>query len=306
MEEERLSFHDPDFSKLVKKAKRTSYIKNIVISVLVSLLSLTFVYMAGSYIMQYRLERQSEIDNAWHYVKGANVEDAGTSYIYSPFGASAVNEQIKNMDGILFPWGKRQQSFTIFGSSNSTKSLNMFGMGTITDKRIPLYYQGERVIEFFHPTINYEYLPDERNLLFEIDEKKVVEYAFSFDRSYSIKEVEKMFSNHISWFWVDTYSKEELNSDDATGFIGFDTFGFSQASGPMSFVQQLEWLEENGGQYKKTTKKMINALKDKGKWEAENLPIIGVVVTGQPNELKQFLDAPYIRTAVLGVTVDRY
>ena len=305
MNEENLSFQDTDFSKLVKKAKRTSYIKTIVISVTVCLVLAVSLYLSGTILLQKRLDHLSEIEAAWQYVKGANIEDTGTSYLYTPFGATLISGQIKDLDGMPFPWGERQQSLSIWGPVRTTQSVQVFGQGEVNDERIPLYYKGERVIEFFHPEIEYAYLPDERDLLNKIDENKIVEFAFSFAQPITTEEAKALFADHVNWYWVDTYRKEDLE-DDTIGTIGNDAFGFSEDGSVELFMNQVEWLAEHGGTYKQQSNKMIKALKDKQGWESESLPIIGVVVTGSPNELKQYMNVPLIRTAILGVTVDRY
>ncbi|WP_243292856.1 anti sigma factor C-terminal domain-containing protein [Bacillus sp. FJAT-47783] len=60
--------------------------------------------------------------------------------------------------------------------------------------------------------------------------------------------------------------------------------------------------------YQEEAEKIYNSITNNGEKEltAENLSIIGVVVTGEPSELQKYNNIQQIRGATLGATVDKY
>lgn len=296
-----------DFSKLVKKAKRKSLLKNIVISLLVSSVLLTGLFGLGTYVMYQKVDKEMNYDYARHFIQGANVMIGGSLYNYTPFSASIITETSKLVGGVPVPWEVHEKVFSIFGSSRIIQSNSATGMGGVEEERIPVYFQGERMIEFYSSSGIYDSLPDDRPLLAEIGSHKNVEMAFSFDAAYSIEEVEAIFSNQANWYWVDASSPDEQEP-----LLGSSAYGFLSHQNPLEsangFIQQIDWLQEEKSEFQAEVKQLYEKLAadSQSSVKAENLKISGVVVTGTPEELQQFADIPIIRAAVLGVTTDRY
>lgn len=74
---------------------------------------------------------------------------------------------------------------------------------------------GQRKMIFFYPFSDYRDLY--RNDLQKLDEvgnKKIAEIALSFDKYYSIEEVNRLIPKgaNITWYWVDTLSDEQKNN----------------------------------------------------------------------------------------------
>ena len=185
-----------------------------------------------------------------------------------------------------------------------------------------MYYEGERVVEFFHPQVNYKQIFDDRKLLNVIDDNTVIEMAFSFDDEYSIEEVNEVFKEQLAWYWVDTFSKDQIENDnnfnkdenfrDAT-IHGFQAYGFSynriaETYSASNFISILERVKEDGGDYQEDAERIITNITNHGeiKLEPQNLHIIGVIVTGKPSDLIKFSDESMIRGATLGATTDQY
>ncbi|WP_084245855.1 anti sigma factor C-terminal domain-containing protein [Planomicrobium okeanokoites] len=302
---------DNDFSKLVKKARRKSLIKNIVISLVVSLLLFAGLFWLGTFLMYKKMDKEISYDYAIQSIQGANVQNMGSLYNYTPFSASVTTETKKFISGVPVPWENYEKVFSIFGSSRNIQSNFVTGTGSIEDERIPVYFQGERVIEFYTPNGNYKFLPDDRSLLNKINENKVVEMAFSFDTAYSIEEVESRFSNQLNWYWVDT-GFTEVQTEELEPIFGNNAHGFltnqDSVEAANRFIQQIKWLQEEQGDFREEANRFYETMTKNGQTdlEPENLEIIGVVVTGTPEELKRFNDVQMIRAAVLGVTADEY
>lgn len=303
--------NDNDFSKLVKKARRRSLIKNIMISFIVSLLLFTCLFWLGTFFMNKKVDNEISYDYATQSIQGANVQNMGSLYNYTPFSISVTTETKKIIAGVPVPWENHEKVFSIFGPSRSIQSNFITGTGNSEDERIPIYFQGERVIEFYHPNGNYEFLPDDRPLLDKIAENKVIEMAFSFDAPYSIEEVQNRFSTQQNWYWVNTGSIEEQTGEKEP-ITGNNAFGFLTNRDPVEsangFIQQIRWLQEEQGDFREEANRLYSTMTNNGQidLDSENLEIIGVVVTGTPEELKQYSNAQMVRAAVLGVTADEY
>jgi hypothetical protein len=313
---------DFEFEKLVKKAKKRSMIKMVLISLVISLIVLTGLYFIGDTVMKIKMEKETSLDSTWNGVMGANIEERGGIFNYSLTSATAKTRLVKIVGGVPIPWGEQEKVFTIFGSSRLISNNGPSGLGYSDDERIPMYYEGERVVEFFHPQVNYKQIFDDRKLLNVIDDNTVVEMAFSFDDGYSIEEVNEVFKEQLAWYWVDTFSKDEIENDnnfnedenfrDST-IYGFEAYGFSynrnaETYSASNFISILERVKEDGGDYQEDAEKIINNITNQGeiKLEPQNLKIIGVIVTGKPSDLIKFSDESMIRGATLGATTDLY
>lgn len=313
---------DFEFEKLVKKAKKRSMIKMVLISLVISLIVLIGLYFIGDTVMKMKMEKESSLDLTWSGIIGANIENRGITYNYSPTSATAKMKFVKTVGGVPIPWGEQEKIFTILGTSRLVTTDGPSGSGSIKDERIPLYYQGERVVEFFHPQVNYKQIFDDRTLLNNIDDNSVVEMAFSFDDGYSIEEVNEVFKEQLAWYWVDTFSQndiKEFNELNEDGYFsrdftidGFDVYGFQynqhQDNPASNFISTLEMVKEDGGNYQTNAEEIYNNITNHGeiKLEPQNLKIIGVIVTGKPSDLIKFSDESMIRGATLGATTDQY
>lgn len=313
---------DLEFDNLVKKAKKRSMIKTMIISSLISFTVLIGLYFTADTVMKFKMEKETDLDSAWSEVMGANIEERGGIFQYSITSATAKTKLVKVVGGVPIPWGEREKVFSIFGSSQVVSDNGAFGLGNSDDERIPMYYEGERIVEFFHPKVTYEQPIDERKVLNEIDDNQVVEMAFSFDDSYSIEKVNEVFKDQLAWYWVDTFSAEQIERDtdfnkdqnfpDAT-IHGFEAYGFSynpnaESYSASNFISILERMGDDGGTYQEDAERIITTITNDGEVELEpqNLKINGVVVTGKPSDLLKFGDEPMIRGATLGATTDQY
>lgn len=315
---------DYEFEGLVKKARRKTLLKMIIISVISSVVVLGGLYILGSYVLQQTIEKETNAEMGWSSLQGANVESMGTQFNYTPFSATGTTEFVKNVEGVLIPWGERHDVYTMFGTSKR-ESLSMSGpskMGSIDDDRLPFYYEGQRVMEFYHPDVQYVKVYDDRFTLSKMNETTVAEMAFSFDQAYSIQEVQKLFPDHVAWYWVDTFTKKDVkemsnqamdkNMEETAVINGFDVYGFPNSPRPdtdpsLPFISTLNMLKKDG-KYEREASNLYNDLTNnkKRKLTPDSLKIIGVVVTGKPSELKAYMKSSAVRGAILGATANKY
>lgn len=313
---------DFEFENLVKKARKRSIIKMVLISLVISLIVVFGLYFLGNRVMVIKMEKETSLDLTWNGIMGANIEERGTLYNYSLTSATAKTTLVKVVGGVPIPWGEQEKVFTILGTSRPISTNGPSGFGYSDEERIPMYYEGEKVVEFFHPQVNYKQLFDDRALLNMIDDNTVVEMAFSFDDGYAIEEVNEVFKEQLAWYWVDTFSKNQIENDnfinkdenfrDAT-IHGYQAYGFSynrvaETYSASNFISILESVKQDGGNYQEDAERIITNITNQGeiKLEPENLKIIGVIVTGKPSDLLKFSDESMIRGATLGATTDLY
>ncbi|WP_422124457.1 anti sigma factor C-terminal domain-containing protein [Planococcus sp. X10-3] len=302
---------DGDFSKLVKRARRKSLIRNILVSVIVSSLLFIGLLWLGTYLMYKNMEEENNYDYATGSIRGANVEMSGSQYNYTPFSANVVTSSTKYVAEVPIPWETREKAFSIFGSSRAVDTSSYSGRGNIDDERTVMYFGGERLIEFYSPVLDYNFYPDERELLEEIDDSKVVEMAFSFDAAYGIDEVQEIFKNQINWYWVDV-NRTADQEEEQQPVYGYNAYGFLQYRDALEsadiFKRQLEWLREEEGNFQQEADRIYEVIAGEGSTEPtlDEIKVSGVVVTGTPEELMAFGDIPMIRAAVLGATTDKY
>ncbi|RLQ90082.1 anti sigma factor C-terminal domain-containing protein [Planomicrobium sp. Y74] len=303
---------DGDFSKLVKKAQRKSLIRTILVSVIVSALLFAGLMWLGTFLMYKNMEDENNYDYATGSIRGANVEMGGSLFNYTPFSAHAITSSTKYVAGVPVPWETREKVFTIFGSSRPVQAPSYSGSGNIEDDRMVMYFQGERLVEFYSPELDYKFVPDERELLEEAGENQVVEMAFSFDAAYGVEEVEEIFLDQLNWYWVDVNGSADQGEEQQPVY-GYEAYGFFQNRDALEsaegFIQQMEWLRDEKGHFQEEAGRIydvVGGASSSEEVQAEELEVSGVVVTGSPEELMAFSELPMIRAAVLGATTDKY
>ncbi|MDC0706839.1 anti sigma factor C-terminal domain-containing protein, partial [Priestia sp. AB] len=134
---------------------------------------------------------------------------------------------------------------------------------------------------------------------------KYMEMAISFDKNYTLKEVQKMLptSAHQTWYWIDNYAKS--NGYRGEPESGRWLLGISKPSPQLGaklttnkFKTEADFLNE----LKKTDTEEVKYLKNRQK----NGLIIGVVVTGTKEEILPLRNKRYVKAASLGAVVDKY
>lgn len=289
----------------VKEAKRASLLKTVVTSLVVTASVIIAVYAAGSWMLQKKIESVGELDMAIENVRGANIEPGGSSYTYSFLTAVETRERQKIIEGIPISWGTISQTIYPVGDPQKQVAFSAFGQVESGSDQPVLYYNGERLMEFYHPQISYETLPDDRSLLEKLDSGKVAELGLSFDRPYTLEEIGDFLPGNPVWLWVDEghSGEEESMSISAESAAGFSLWKDQPAEDAASdFIAALQFLKAKG-QADELYQKLS---KGENGLDPKDLRIIGAVVTGSTKDLEVFEDLPQIRAVTLGATVDRY
>ncbi|TYP51671.1 anti sigma factor C-terminal domain-containing protein [Thermosediminibacter litoriperuensis] len=143
--------------------------------------------------------------------------------------------------------------------------------------------------------------------------------ALSFDRDYSLEEVQAMLPGEVKpvWYWVNTYNEEGLNgqkngerilfANQVYGMKGVNSDGTTEEDPRLSFISAINSGLKRKSRYQLQFRRLYERLSnDKGEITKENIRVIGVVVTGDTASMKLLRDKNYIKAATLGIVIDKY
>lgn len=239
------------------------------------------------------------------------------------------------------PWNEENK---IFRSGATAIRYKMVGdkpvyMGTVDINKVDyeeqlitenngIYsYYGNKIMEFYHPFVAYDKYSNGLDNIEIIDSNKNIEMALSFDKQYTIEEVQNILPENISlnWLWVDTIKGDELESikkfdngvtkidaqvltqDRVVGFSTIEEDGKPKANPVDDFIEDLEFGMHKGGKYKKDIKHIYSSLSDNNEtMDKNNIKIIGAVVVGDKEELSKLKGMDIIKSSSMGVTSNKY
>ncbi|MFJ7746856.1 anti sigma factor C-terminal domain-containing protein [Peribacillus sp. NPDC097295] len=305
------TFNDKD---LIKSVKRKSYFRITGVSFLVSICVLILLVLLKIQLTPYLVNQKMVAKELYYEIYGANIYTGTWSEQYKLVGSSATAPKYKLLNGKLVNIGE---------VSLDTSNLEI----TVGNSEYEQYtYAGNRVMNFFHPSLQYQEYAKDLNELNKVNDGKWIEMALSFDRAYTYKEVVSMLPHDVSlqWNWVNSYSTGELDElkepsltesgnllplkeHEVAGFPTISKTG-EQIKNPIdSFISSLDLALSKGGTYKKEFEHLHNVLKkDQASLTNKNVEIIGVVVVGDKQQLQALRDKKYIKASSFGTIVDRY
>ncbi|MCT2537079.1 anti-sigma factor C-terminal domain-containing protein [Aquibacillus koreensis] len=293
MSDKKKQNNDIDFisnSSFQKHIKKTKW-KQIGLYILISTVTLTvaiFIIHNGS---QYLIHKKIEEDRPTIPIltdgptKGAGVNYGNTRFHYNLFSVDAKTTYFKRIGNRKIVWDTETKNYPAIGRVEVTDR----GSGFIEDNpwdpdlgRSVVYnhFNDERVIEFYFPGVDYDFLPQELDIATGLDENKLIEIALSFQEPMVQKDLgEVLGKENVDWLWVPSRTKEEVESNEMNKIInGNAAYGIPVNS-------EFPYWE--------------NA-------EGEDRSISGAIVSGTPQELERFLNMDFVRASTIGVTIDKY
>ncbi len=299
---------DKSFELAVKKAKRKQILRNFIISLISAFLLIWALYFGATYNLKKKLEDYSQ-SMFYSQIKGANIEMTSIVNSYGFLHAVTHTTVEKTMGDRRITWDILEQEVPAIGKGKYINESNSLGTQYSDElKRQVKYnsYNGEREIQFFNPQHDTKGLPQELNLINKLDNNTLIEVALSFDKSYSLNEIEDILgSDNVNWLWVETQQEESKKS-----IVGSSASGFQinepgyEAQGEL-FLNNLIILSENG-KYKKEAEELLKGLKGDLSPTVNDVKASGAVVTGTPNQLRKFQEIGIVKASTLGATIDRY
>lgn len=304
------------FQISLKKAKRKQTLKFIMIGSISTFIILFALYYGASYNLQKKLANDQE-EVLFSYINGANVNLGSTRYVYGFLSAVSHTTIEKTMGDRNITWNKTEEEIPAFGGKNAIDNGRFIETSGFSERfnRIVHYnsFNGEREVAFYYPQLEYEFLPDELQIATELDNNTLAEVAISFNKAYSIKELEDiMGEDNVTWLWVNTTSQNglEKNSNpdqvmDGPSADGFAYWGGDYTLSAETFLANLKELSEEG-KYQSAAQKMARGISEDSFPEVSDITITGAVVTGTPEELKRFENLDMVRASTIGATIDLY
>jgi hypothetical protein len=324
---------DQNLSKVIKKAKRKTMIRNSIISLVVTVIVLFGGMLGNAHLTSWLAMRGLDEEKIMMEISSPNLHELRTELDLGFLAGKVEISSYKVIEGVPVVWDTRKLDF----SMSSRFSLLNRGYSSInvpdpvmTSQNYEYYrgynsQNGQREMLFYVPGVNYNgKVLNDLPALEQMDPGKLVEMAVSFDKSYTQAEVETMLPAELTqtWYWVDTYdNKKKLefitNESSPTKYAlpesARQVYGYGVKweglfnPKPEDFLQSLAYGLQKKGKYYGEFERITNYLKkDKAAPEANDVLLYGVVVTGTAKELQSLKEKPYVNTAVLGAIVDKY
>ncbi|MGM0877945.1 MAG: anti sigma factor C-terminal domain-containing protein [Bacillota bacterium] len=312
-------FQSRDIEGIVKKAKRKSVIRNIVISTI----SLIFVgslliFINGQIVNQAHF-KADEGNRLLYKISQPNIRIGGGKFDYGILSGSYTYQKYKLIEDRIIPWGQETQRFNALGH-NTSSAISIYDEVRVgeTEEEYRHYNttNGQRTMLFYHPWFEYTTIQNDLALIKNAPSDAVIEVAISFDQPYSVNEIQEFFNlkNKITWYWVNEYNqndKKQIQGLHDTGTTASQVYGFNVttlkgegdivAQNEEDFLSTLEELKSTGNyDY------IIDRLVENGKQNKKEGLILGVVVTGTKEELLKIKEENHIRAISLGAVAREY
>jgi hypothetical protein len=332
------NFKNTKLKKAVKKAKWSSILRNIGISLLV----LVIVMVGGTIISRNIVSGmegvvQISVDE-FNLISAPNKYIGEVARYHDILGGKNEYSTYKIIEGKVVYTGDKEYYYgpfqNFYGNRNGVFSPLILGRSYDTeDLKIQKYNKlGQREMIFFYPFTTYPEYKNDLNIIKDIGTNKVVEMALSFDKDYSIDEVRNMLPEDVtlSWYWVDDLNQEEKKSSElrktkkeqfgderyyakirseetAYGIKAYDANGDLLEKPEESFIMALDQGAKKNTRFKSEFERVYNNIKGKDdKLTKDHIKVFGVVVTGSANDLEALSNLPFIKASSLGVTTDKY
>jgi hypothetical protein len=293
LEKDSIFNHEDSFQPLIKKAKKKSLRKTIMISTIVTLiiLLLLFILFLGAYKhMDSSMNDYYAIKTAQDKVFGANIQHDQTATSFSLDSAVQQNRYIKNISGIPYVWYNDNTTFKIFDGATTLYSTSI----TSNDEKY-YYRNGQRVINFYVP--GKKKIADDRSFLQSLRKNNIVEVAISFTKKMTPEQMKQQFPT-AQWAWVQNPKADvDITSNIV---IGDYAYGFAISNQPIEkdikeFKQSVADLAK-----KKEIDTHIKPLYHTMK-QTNQVEVSGVVLTGTVKDLLPLIEKKNVQYVSVGV-----
>jgi hypothetical protein len=303
-------------SSLVKKAKRKTILRNVLTALGVSLLVLTGSVLANSLLLNLSERNASRDISLFKQISGPNEYVAGYGSNSGLLFGTIDYETYKIIEGVPLVWKKKTYDYNILGSFSRSSNRTPINVEDPTMQiNVARSYNsqnGQREMLFYLPEADYgKYLNDLPSLN-EVGKDKFVEIGISFDKVYSVEEIQAMLpiGVHPVWYWVETehYNPRKNMNAPLWPQLAYSIYGFGNTpNAEKTFISNVVRGLEDKGKYYNEYKRIFDYLrKDKPQPVTTDVKINGVVVTGTVESLQTLNGKVYVKAASLGAIVSKY
>ncbi|MDE0582540.1 anti-sigma factor [Planococcus sp. A6] len=326
------------FTKIIGRARRKTLLRTAAISSIVLVLFIIISGISWLSLMRWQEGKAMRDIEMFSQITDPNVEEMGMQHEGNGLFEGIIRfERYKVIEGIPVDWSEDVMSYSLFGGV-SRFAGDHSPIQVEKDGQLKAYDRDtkQRMLNFYHPEVEYSNLADGLSELELYPEQTVAEVALSFDKGYAPSEVNESMPDGVTlkWYWVDTYSSEDLNwlnhhpsiveeeNSVSQPELGDQVYGFenielkleeeeveeSQIKNEELFIEKIQMgLGFESGKYYGEYKRIHDLLKGEAPHlTADHVQIIGAVVTGDIKSLQSLQDLEFVRTSALGVTVDPY
>ncbi|MDF9758269.1 flagellar basal body-associated protein FliL [Peribacillus simplex] len=288
------------FQPLIKKAKKKSLKKIIIVSTIVTvsifmILGITFIIAYNH--MQNSMSEYFSVKFEQNEVYGANIHDDKSTTSFSIDSALNQDQYVKDIAGIPYTWYNEQTWFKIYDSPTTIYDNSI----TSTDSR-QFYRNGQRVVNFYVP--GGKKVGDDRKLLQSLASTSVVEIGISFKKEMNTNQVLKQFPT-AQWAWV---QNPDVETSIVPGYvIGDYAYGFTITSpekGTDSIAEDVKNFEKGLTNLSQKDEKdtdvepLIKSIKQKG-----TVQVSGIILTGKVKDLLPLIEQDSVNYVSVGVII---
>lgn len=304
--------------RIFKKAKWSTTVRNTFISAIVSI-----VLFCGGYLLNEHFARVAGWDayspiEMNKRITGPNLYMDHPQFRFSLLGGTVEFQEFKIIENQVIPWDDHRLKYDIIRKEATVLLGSSMGVQVEENGQTRFFNDrsGERQMQFYHPSITYNSYINDLQLLDKMRNDQYIEMSLSFDKGYTLSDVDNLLPSgtHSTWYWADSYNQSDLENlkssnkpERAEQLYGFQAY--TDRLTPtvrttedqfMNYIQIV--INSNNSYYSKQAEKVLAAVKS----HQQSGMIIGVVVTGTRDQLKQLQGLPFIKAATLGATVDMY
>lgn len=318
----------------IKKAKRRTNWKIAFITVIVVFLVIIVGFLANFKFVQ-RAERP--IENSFfsfQEIISPNEFIGKHEHYYGFFGGENYFTTYKIIEGKVVYTGTNRYGYGLFRDEKLSNGKDVPRIMSESKSEKDIQYRhynelGHREMVFFYPFAQYKTYRNDLTLLDEIGEDKVMEIALSFDKAYTLKEVQSLIPKQVTltWLWVDdikdeanhfitareenneVIEKENLVRSEYTayGVSLIDQDGQPMVKPIEHFIEVIQDGKQIKARWQTEFKRLYETIGgEDGKLTKEDLQFFGAVVTGDAKRLAELKNLPFIKAASIGVVADKY
>lgn len=305
-------FDEEKIEQAIKKGKR----KSVGMVILISIGVFVILNLANFAAYYYFSEQAYEQWDAYVQLSTPNGYISKTTDSKGILGGETQYKVSKDMK-IKSPVIEQDQyKFGLFPALTISRGAGGKIGDTGEDWQFTYKENGWRNLLFFHPLISYEEYKNDTELIEQMEEDKIYEVALSFDQSYTFEDLPAMDLLEMTWFWVDTYSREQrvemqqgvresvwsrnfVREQDALGFsvnnADYSPMFLEQEYKDFLTLLQTSFYEQHHAAYEIIEGSSINEIK-----------VLGMVIYGTKEEIMPVINKPFVSAVSMGGIIDNY
>lgn len=298
----------------IKKAQRRSLFRTVCISSLVTMFIIVGGGGAYPFLMEY--QEQKAVNESGILVvddyKSPNIHLTGPQTSYNGlFNGTVTFEQYKIIDGKPVDWGEKSVNYSLFGNGHEPYGdYSPIQLEQVKDSRSYDKATKQLLMEFYQPGVDYKTMINDFSRIESMGENYAAEVALSFNKPLSPQQVRELLPEDVSleWYWI--YVSNQINdypiSSNAPYIVGFEHR--TDVKSETRFTNWINaYVKNENLQSNSIIKEAYDSLKnEEGIIKEDDIKVMGVVVTGRPQDLKKTKEVSEVRTGVLGAVTNSY